>query len=234
MHRLAVTARFRPEHAEQVRELLEAGPPYDLAETGLERHAVYLSSREAVFVFEGADVEAEVDDLADDFFHPRVRDALTAWRPLLNEEPHIGQSVFFWARGGPDEPLTPGLAVTVADVMATELVQVSPDDTLGEAVERMAADRADLALVVDYGRLIGQLAAGDVLRGVAERVHPSGGRVREWMSDVPATIGSSAALDAAAEAMVEAGVHHLPVVDGERPLGLVTLRAAVGARPDRR
>ena len=80
MDRVAVTARFRPEQLEQVRSLLEAGPPYDLAAAGIDRHSVYLSTREAIFVFEGPEVEWEVEDLADDFFHPEIRAALSQWR----------------------------------------------------------------------------------------------------------------------------------------------------------
>ena len=87
MNRVAVIARFRPDQAELVRGLLTAGPPYDLAETAIDRHAVFLSAREVAFVFEGPDVEWEVEDLADDFFNPEVRAALTVWRPLLEEEP---------------------------------------------------------------------------------------------------------------------------------------------------
>lgn len=230
MDRVAVTARFRPEQAEQVRTLLEAGPPYDLAEAGVDRHAVYLSAREVVFVFEGRDVEWEVEDLADDFFHPEVRAALSEWRTLLDEEPHIGRPVFVWERGSPAEAPPASAAARVGDVMDTAFAQVAPEDTLGETVERMVARDAGPALVVDYGRLIGLLGAHDVLRAVVERVHPSEGRAREWMSEPSATVGPDASLDEAAAGMIENGLHHLPVVEGERPVGLVALRSVVSAR----
>lgn len=231
--RVAVTARFRPEQAERVRTLLEAGPPYDLAETGFDRHAVFLSTREVVFVFEGPDVEWEVEDLADDFFHPAVREALSQWRALLDEEPHIGRPVFVWERGSPAEATPASAATRVGDMMDASFVRIAPEDTLAEAVERIVARGAGPALVVDYGRLIGLLGEHDALRAVAERAHPSEGRVREWMSEPVATVAPDATPGEAAAAMIENGLHHLPVVEGERPVGLVSLRSVVSARPAR-
>jgi CBS domain-containing protein len=234
MDRVAITARFRPDRSKQVRTLLESGPPYDLEEAGIERHTVYLSAREAVFVFEGAEVEAEVEDLADDFFHPEVRAALSQWRTLLDEEPRIGRPVFVWERGAREAALPAPTAVCVRDVMDAAFVKVAPEDTLGEAVERIVAHGAGPALVADYGRLIGLLDAHDVLRAVAGRVHPSEGRAREWMSEPPATVAPGTSLDEAAAAMIESALHHLPVVEGERPVGIVALRDIVGATGGRR
>lgn len=229
MNRVAVIARFRPDQAELVKDLLSAGPPYDLAETAIERHAVFLSAREVAFVFEGPEVEWEVEDLADDFFNPEVRAALTVWRTLLEEEPHIGRPVFAWERGSEQETEEPAAAFEVADAMDASFVRVAPEDTLGEAVERIVEGSGAPALVVDYGRLIGLLSAHDVLRAVAGRVHPSDGRVREWMSEAAATISLHASTDEAAVTMVEHGLHHLPVVEGERPVGVVALHSVIGA-----
>ncbi|MBD0338572.1 MAG: CBS domain-containing protein [Thermoleophilia bacterium] len=234
MNRVAVIARFKPEQAELVKALLTAGPPYELADTAIDRHAVFLSAREVTFVFEGPEVEWEVEDLADDFFNPDVRAALSEWRTLLEEEPHIGRPVFVWERGSDQETEKPLAARAVADAMDESFVRVAPEDTLGEAVARMVDGDGAPALVADYGRLIGLLSAHDVLRAVAERVLPSDGRVREWMSEVPASVAADATADEAAVTMVESGLHHLPVVSGERPVGLVSLhrllRLRVGER----
>ncbi|MEX2646029.1 MAG: CBS domain-containing protein [Gaiellaceae bacterium] len=228
MNRVAVIARFSPEQAELVKSLLAAGPPYDLADTAIDRHAVFLSSREVAFVFEGPEVEWEVEDVADDFFNPEVRAALTEWRTLLEEEPHIGRPIFVWERGSGEETEAPAGGVEVADVLDA-FVRIAPEDTLGEAVERIVEGDGAPALVVDYGRLIGLLSAHDVLRAVAERVHPSDARVREWMSEAAVTVSPHASIDEAAVTMVEHGLHHLPVVEGERPVGIVALHRVIGA-----
>jgi CBS domain-containing protein len=229
VERVAIIARFDPDQADKVKALLDAGPPYDLTESTINRHAVYVSSHEVVFVFEGPDVEWEVDDISDEFFRPAIRATLSAWRSVVDEEPRLGHPVFAWERGAPAIFSAEAAAERVGDVMETSFVLVEPDETLGEAVERMVARGPGPALVVDFGRLIGVLAPEDVLRATSERVHPSDGRVREWMSKPAATLTAGDSLAEAVTRMVETASHHLPVVEDERPVGIVDLRSVVSA-----
>lgn len=233
MERLALVARFDPESREQVKTLLEAGPPFDLEGAGIDRHLVFVSSREAVFVFEGSEVEWEVEELADGFFHPELQAALSEWQELLVEEPRLAHEVFAWLRGEPagEAGKAEVGALRVGDLVPGDHVVVAPEDTIGEAAEKLAGHGLAPALVLDFGRLIGVLAPDDVLRATVERVHPSEGRVREWMRETPASVAADASPEQAALAMLDAGVQYLPVVDGERPVGLVSLGALVGARP---
>lgn len=115
-----------------------------------------------------------------------------------------------------------------SDFMARSFLAVAPEDTLGEVAERMAEVDVGSALVTEYGRLIGILTSRDVLRAIAARVHPSEGRVREWMTAEPVTASPEMPAEDAAHAMLAGGFHHLPVVEDERPLGVVGLRAVVG------
>ncbi len=115
---------------------------------------------------------------------------------------------------------------TVAAVMSTEPLVVAPEDTLGEVAEKMRARDLGSALVADYGRLIGILTSRDLLRAFAGRVHPSEARVREWMTAEPVAVSAATPIEAAVTLMTEYGFHHLPVVDGERPTGMLGLRQA--------
>jgi sulfide:quinone oxidoreductase len=115
---------------------------------------------------------------------------------------------------------------SVADVMSTDPLVVAPEDTLGEVAEKMRTGDLGSALVVDYGRLIGILTSRDLLRAFAGRVHPSEARVREWMTAEPVTVSAATSIDAAVTLMTEYGFHHLPVVDDERPTGMLGLRQA--------
>jgi CBS domain-containing protein len=114
----------------------------------------------------------------------------------------------------------------VADAMSTEPLVVAPEDTLGEVAEKMRAGDIGSALVADYGRLIGILTSRDLLRAFAGRVHPSEARVREWMTAEPVAVSAETPIEAAVTLMSEYGFHHLPVVDDERPTGMVGLRQA--------
>jgi CBS domain-containing protein len=117
-------------------------------------------------------------------------------------------------------------AVTVADVMSTDPLVVAPEDTLGEVAEKMRARDLGSALVADYGRLIGILTSRDLLHAFASRVHPSEGRVREWMTAEPVAVSAATPIEAAVTLMTEYGFHHLPVVEDGRPTGMLGLRQA--------
>ena len=116
--------------------------------------------------------------------------------------------------------------VTAADVMSTEPLVVAPEDTLGEVAERMRERDTGSAAVADYGRLIGVLTSRDLLRAFAGRVHPSEARVREWMTAEPISVSADTPIETAVTLMTEYGFHHLPVVEDERPVGMLGLRQA--------
>jgi CBS domain-containing protein len=115
----------------------------------------------------------------------------------------------------------------LGDLMTHQLVSVAPEDTLGEAAQHMADQNVGSAVVLDHGRLIGIVTERDLLRAMAGRVHPSEGRVREWMTSDPVVASQATTTQEAARVMLEHGFRHLPVVDGERTLGIVSLRDVV-------
>src|SRR5919202_1304660 len=115
------------------------------------------------------------------------------------------------------------------ELMTRRFLAVAPEDTLGEVAERLAKTGAGSALVVEYGTLIGILTSRDILRALAERVHPSEARVRAWMTAEPVTGSPATPADEAARLMLSGGFHHLPITDEERPLGVVGFRAVIGA-----
>jgi CBS domain-containing protein len=114
--------------------------------------------------------------------------------------------------------------MTLGDFMSREVLSVAPEDTIGEAAQRMADSNVGSSVVLEHGRLIGILTERDLLRAMAQRVHPSEARVREWMTAEPMAVSESTTADEAARLMVENGFRHLPVVDGDRTLGVVSLR----------
>lgn len=112
----------------------------------------------------------------------------------------------------------------LGELMTGAVVSVAPEDTLGEAAERMAEDGVGSAVVLDSGRLIGILTERDLLRAVAGRVHTSDARVREWMTVDPMTATEATSADEAMRTMLEQGFRHLPVIEGSRTIGVVSLR----------
>jgi CBS domain-containing protein len=117
----------------------------------------------------------------------------------------------------------------LGELMTGAVVAVAPEDTLGEAAERMAEDGVGSAVVLDSGRLIGILTERDLLRAVAGRVHTSEARVREWMTVDPMTATEATSADEAIRTMLEQGFRHLPVVEEGRTIGVVSLRELMRA-----
>jgi sulfide:quinone oxidoreductase len=139
------------------------------------------------------------------------------------------------AWSAPRAPLSGERAVD--DVMLADPLVVAPEDTLGEIAERLRERNEGSALVCDYGRLIGILTSRDLLSAYAERVHPSEGRARDWMTAEPVAVPRGTSLEEAALVMSRHGFHHLPVVEeDDRPVGVVGLRDTVraGAAPPMR
>jgi sulfide:quinone oxidoreductase len=110
----------------------------------------------------------------------------------------------------------------VGAVMA-EPVVVAPEDTLAEVAERLVAEGQTAVVVAEYGRLIGILTMSDIVRASAARVQPSEARARLWMTAEPVTVSREYPVSAAAMLMAEYGVHHLPIVDGDRVAGMLGL-----------
>src|SRR5581483_9567846 len=118
---------------------------------------------------------------------------------------------------------------TLADVMRTEFIVVAPEDTLGEVAERMTALNVGSVVVEDLGRLIGILTERDLLKAMAARVHSSEARVRQFMTEDPVTATPDMECEDAERLMLEKGFRHLPVLEGDEVVGVVSLRRVVAA-----
>jgi CBS domain-containing protein len=113
---------------------------------------------------------------------------------------------------------------SIAELMTTDVVTVAPEDTLGEAAAKMTEKGIGAVVVSDFGRMIGILSERDIMRAVADRIHSSEARVREWMTADPITATTETSVEEAGRTMLENGFRHLPIVDGERAIGMISIR----------
>ena len=90
---LAVVARLVPGSRERAQEIIAAGPPFELGETGLVRHEIFLGEETAIFVFEGPGVELLVSRLIGD---PASSGSFSVWAPLLAGTPTLAHEEFSW------------------------------------------------------------------------------------------------------------------------------------------
>jgi CBS domain-containing protein len=111
--------------------------------------------------------------------------------------------------------------------MSRALVTIERDATLREAAQRMTDRRVGSALVMDGERLLGILTERDLLRAVARGSIE--GSVAECMTSHPETIEEADSLDHAAVLMLHGGFRHLPVVEGDHVVGMLSMRDLLGA-----
>jgi len=76
--------------------LAAADPPFDPAEAGFTRLAVYITQREVIFVLEGDEPLWREDELVDDFLQPALRERIDEWRKLADVHTWAVQPSFFW------------------------------------------------------------------------------------------------------------------------------------------
>jgi hypothetical protein len=107
--RLAVVVPLKDGAEDAVRVLLEAGPPFDPAETALVRHQVFLTSAEAIFLFEARGSAEALEALLDE---PELWKLAAAWQEHVAGPPRIAEDLYSWTRpesGVERALLTPGL-----------------------------------------------------------------------------------------------------------------------------
>lgn len=111
----------------------------------------------------------------------------------------------------------------VETIMARDLLRVDARASLVEAAARMSERGVGAVLVFDGEQLSGILTERDVLRAVgADSV--GGATVADWMTTAPETIEPSESASQAAALMLHGGFRHLPVVDGNLVVGVVSIR----------
>lgn len=90
---------LKPGARDSVRQLLDGGPPFDPEAAGLERHQVFLTDHEAVFLFEAPD-QSVLDRLAR---RPSLRWAAAAWREHVGGPTRLAEVAYSWARSSRPE-----------------------------------------------------------------------------------------------------------------------------------
>ena len=112
---------------------------------------------------------------------------------------------------------------TVANNMSRDLLTVSAGDRLGEAAKRMVARGVGAVLVMEGEKLEGILTERDLMRAVAGG-YSEEARVSDWMTRHPETVDADDATGHAASLMIHGGFRHLPVVQGDRVVGIISIR----------
>jgi CBS domain-containing protein len=114
------------------------------------------------------------------------------------------------------------MGMNIREVMTSEVKACEPSATVVEAAKLMAQEDVGPIPVVEDGRLVGIVTDRDiVVKGVAKGGDLSSTTVGDIASQNLVTISPEADMREALDLMAENQVRRLPVVDGDRLVGIV-------------
>lgn len=127
------------------------------------------------------------------------------------------------------------MSATVRQMLAGRgaVIAVPPSTTVFEALQRMADHNIGALLIMNGDRLVGIFSERDYARKVALRgLTSKDTAVGDLMTGKVITVGPSWTADQCMALMTEHHIRHLPVVEGDRVLGVISIGDAVKAVVD--
>ncbi|MGY0491901.1 CBS domain-containing protein [Streptomyces sp. WG-D5] len=113
----------------------------------------------------------------------------------------------------------------VRDAMSTVVLTIGPDHTLRQAARLMSVRRVGAAVVLDPdGCGIGILTERDILNALGQNQNPDLETAGTHTTTDVVFAAPAWSVEEAAAAMTHGGFRHLIVLDGQEPVGIVSVR----------
>ena len=124
--------------------------------------------------------------------------------------------------------------VSVLATKSSDVITVRPDQSLREAVDLLAEHNIGALIVVDEpGRPIGIISERDIIREAARTETVLGQAVSRVMTKDLITASPEDDLETVLQTMTAKHFRRLPIVDGERLIGIVSIGDVVKAQLDK-
>jgi CBS domain-containing protein len=104
-----------------------------------------------------------------------------------------------------------------------EVVTADAGESLAVVAQRMREYEIGSLAMLEDGRIVGIVTERDLVRALAERAAPDT-PVAWFANPAPSWVDPAEDAGAVARRMLELGVRHLPVVDDDRVLGMLSMR----------
>ena len=113
----------------------------------------------------------------------------------------------------------------VGDIMHADVKTASTEDSFADVAKMMRTHGISSVVVLDGKKLAGIVTERDIVNLVAAGGDPHDTTVEHGMTRRDLiTVTSKTELSEAAEEMVSRNIRHLPVVDGDEVVGIVSIR----------
>ncbi|MDX6367441.1 MAG: hypothetical protein QOK30_2517 [Nocardioidaceae bacterium] len=116
----------------------------------------------------------------------------------------------------------------VRTVMMWPVAVTTCQATMREVAESLAADEIGVLPVTANGTIVGIVSERDVVRHLGAGADPEHLTAEDIMTTDMIKVALQTSIAEVARVMVEAGVRHLPVLDGDAIAGIVSARDALG------
>jgi CBS domain-containing protein len=105
-----------------------------------------------------------------------------------------------------------------------EIHSLSSSDSVQRALQTMRDRRVRSVLIIDDGRLTGIVSQGDcAIRVLLPGLDAAQTPVSAIMTRDPMTVGLNATIDQCMKIMMSRSIRHLPVVEAERVIGMISI-----------
>ena len=119
---------------------------------------------------------------------------------------------------------------TLKEIMTSDVFTTQRDTPVSEVAASMVKGRVGSAIVMQGSWVGGIFTERDVLRAAASGRDLTSSPVSEWMTADPVTADGGMDASEALELMMSSGFRHLPVLEGQSLVGIVSLRDVLRTR----
>ena len=116
------------------------------------------------------------------------------------------------------------------EIMTSDVYIVDEDTPTTDVAQALVSKRMGSALVMNGAVLSGIITERDILRAAASGADLTMTPASKWMTPDPETAEPDLDSEDAADIMLTQGFRHLPVLDGSKVAGIVSLRDVLSAR----
>jgi len=122
--------------------------------------------------------------------------------------------------------------ILVRDIMRRNVKTVRTDDSVHAAVLKMNKFQIGSVIVTNNGRAVGIITERNILERIVEpRLDPATIWAKDIMSSPLVTVDPNDTVDEAAKIMAQKRIKKLPVVEGDKVVGVVSTSDIVRANP---